>query len=153
MQSGGYEQRFAKDEIIIKENAKGDRIFLIRSGTVLIARRGPEPDELIPIVELGPGEIFGEMYLMHSNQLRNAYVVAASEVVVNVFFEEEIAADLKTMSPFQRAMFGGLTSRLSDMNNHYLKLTLAAVGEGADEPAPTVVENDKIRRNLKGTVN
>lgn len=154
MQSDGYEQRFAKDEVIIRENTRGDRVFLIRSGTVLIAKRGSEPDELIPIVELGPGELFGEMYLMNSNQMRSAYVVAQTEVVVNVFFEEEIIEDLRKMSPFQRAMLGGLSSRLGDMNNHYLKLTLATVGdESTEKHEADLLENEKIRRDLKGTVN
>ncbi len=130
----GHEQRFAKGEVIIRQGSRGDRAYLIKAGQVIICKKG-EPGEMVPIMKLGPGEMFGEMYLLSNNHMRNATVIAASEVIVNVFFEDVILPDFERMTPFQKIMINGLHSRLNEMNDNYVKLAVAANGTHNAAPA------------------
>ena len=107
-----HQQRFAKGETILEQGARGDRTFVIKAGNVLVCKEGDVPGEMVPIESLGPGELFGEMYLVMNDLTRTATVVAVNEVTVDVFFEEEVLRDLDNMSFLQRMMFKGLNSRL-----------------------------------------
>jgi len=54
---------FLKGMVIIKEGDEGDSLFIIKSGAVKVTKKNKEGiDELV--VELGPGDPFGEMALI-----------------------------------------------------------------------------------------
>jgi CRP-like cAMP-binding protein len=61
-------------EVIFREGDAGDRMFMIRSGTVRISKN--TPTGMVTITTLGPGETFGEMALLDS-QPRSATATAA----------------------------------------------------------------------------
>ena len=119
------------------------RTYLLKRGTVLVCREHPEDGRRVPIEKLEPGELFGEMYLMSNPHLRNASVVALDEVLVDVFFEESIAQDLETVSPVLKAVFKGLTRRLTKMTDHYVDLTLKLSGE-KPEATPGGIQADAL---------
>ena len=110
--SYSHEQRYAKGETILTQGARGDRTFVIKTGEVLICKQGDSIMEMVPIEALGPGEMFGEMYLGTDHMKLTANVIAMEDVVGEVFFEADVLKDLETMSPFQKQVFRGLAGRL-----------------------------------------
>ena len=129
-----HEQRFAQGETIIHQGVRGDRTFVIRAGQVLICKQGDDEDEVVPIESLGPGDLFGEMYLATNDLLRTATVVAVNEVTVDVFFEEQILRDLDNMSPLQKMMFLGLNRRLQKTTDNLVRKAHATEAGGRSAP-------------------
>ena len=68
-------RHFVADEPIFEEGAVGDELFVVLSGRVRVRKGGT------PIVELGPGEHFGEMALIDRGP-RSASVSAIDETLV-----------------------------------------------------------------------
>jgi CRP-like cAMP-binding protein len=114
-------QHFGKGEVIIPEGSKGDRIYRILSGEVLICKKNAQ-NRMIPIAKLESGEIFGEMYLFEGSGVRSATVIAANDVRVEVFFEEEIQAELAHASPELRQMLSSFTYRLRNTTCDFVSL-------------------------------
>lgn len=114
-----HQQRFAKGEHIIEQGVTGDRTFVIRRGNVLVCHEDSD-GSLIPIKELGPGEVFGEMYLYNEGTTRNATVVAVNEVMVDVVFDEYYREEMSRLSPFQKIMIQGMNQRLNETTEDYL---------------------------------
>lgn len=54
-----YERRFAAGEIVFDEGESGEVLYVVVSGAVELARRGPLGERLV--ARIGPGEFFGEM--------------------------------------------------------------------------------------------
>lgn len=119
MSSNFHQQRFAKGQKIVTQGEVGDRTYVIRTGNVLVCRED-DKGEMIPIKELGPGDMFGEMYLYNSETVRTATVVAVNEVVVDVLFDEIYRKEMEKLSPFQKKMIQGLTERLNETTDNYL---------------------------------
>lgn len=61
----------------------------------MICRESAESGDLLRIAELGPGHMFGEMYLLSHEHTRNATAIAASEVTAYVVFEDSVAQDFQ----------------------------------------------------------
>ena len=72
------QQRFAGGATIIKQGEEGDAFYIIRSGNVEVALEGKDGSS-IPIVQLGPGEGFGEMALL-KDEPRYASVTATTDL-------------------------------------------------------------------------
>jgi CRP-like cAMP-binding protein len=66
----GEEEEYDKDDVIVREGETGDQVYLVREGMVkVLVSQGvipdvPGPPRMKPIVELGPGQSFGEMALL-----------------------------------------------------------------------------------------
>ncbi|WP_373532185.1 cyclic nucleotide-binding domain-containing protein [Vampirovibrio sp.] len=114
-------QHFGKGETIFPEGTKGDRIYRIISGEVLICKKGVQ-GKTIPITKLGEGEIFGEMYLFDGSGSRSASVVAASDLKVEVYFEDEIQAELINAPPEVQQMLTSFTNRLKNTTGNFASL-------------------------------
>jgi len=56
------EEKFAKDEMIFQEEAPGDRMYVIKAGSVKIVKRVKDKENTLAV--LNPGEFFGEMALL-----------------------------------------------------------------------------------------
>jgi CRP-like cAMP-binding protein len=56
------EEKFNKDDVIFQEEAPGDRMHVIKSGTVKIIKKVKDKENTIAV--LNPGEFFGEMALL-----------------------------------------------------------------------------------------
>lgn len=114
-------QHFGKGEIVFPEGSKGDRIYRILSGEVLICKKSPR-GKIIPITKLTAGEIFGEMYLFDSNGDRSASVLATTDLKVEVFFEEDIQAELQDAPEEIRQMLTAFTNRLRQTTGSFAGL-------------------------------
>ena len=69
-----------KNEIIFKQNDKGDCAYIVESGQVLIYLT--ENSEEIPLSSIRPGEIFGEISLL-DNQTRSASARAVENTTLH----------------------------------------------------------------------
>lgn len=125
-----HEKRFCKGEFIFKEGAWGDRIFEIQSGEVVIFKKSPE-NQMVPVATVGPGEIFGEMYLLNKDHVRNASAVATSELIVKVYFEEVIIQDMVSLTPRQRKLVEGLTKKLANITDVYVVHKAQEIGNNS----------------------
>ena len=60
--SVGEEKTLEKDELVFDEDSKGNRMYIIKSGSVKILKKVKNQENTIAV--LGPGEFFGEMALL-----------------------------------------------------------------------------------------
>ncbi len=72
------EEHFPAGAVIIGEGEPGDRMFFLSGGRVTVVKGHGSP-QATPLVELGPGDFFGEMSLVES-VVRSASVVANDAV-------------------------------------------------------------------------
>lgn len=56
------EEKFNKDDMVFQEEAPGDRMHVIKGGTVKIVKKVKDKENTIAV--LNPGEFFGEMALL-----------------------------------------------------------------------------------------
>jgi CRP-like cAMP-binding protein len=54
---------YSKGEMIIREDSLCNTFYMIKSGTVMVSRRGEKKDDT-PIAKLNPGRYFGELSLL-----------------------------------------------------------------------------------------
>ena len=146
-----HEHRFAKGEKIITQGDVGDRVYLIRSGKVLVCRE--ENGRMLPLSEVGPGQMFGEMYIYEQHSTRNASVVAVEETLVEVMFDESYRAEMQNLTPLQKQLVSGLNHRLNDMTDSVVKTMTH--GKSIPEvrlPSDAAVFNgDRLRETLRET--
>lgn len=114
-------QYFDKGEVIIPEGVRGDRMYRILSGEVLVCKKNGN-GKMVPIARLGEGEIFGEMYLFDAQGIRSASVIAVNSVQLEVFFQEDIEQDLQGLAPAMRQMLMAFDSRLRSTTGSYASL-------------------------------
>ena len=114
-------QHFGKGEVIFPEGTKGDRIYRIVSGEVLICKKSAR-GKMIPIAKLTDGEIFGEMYLFDGSGDRSATVMASTDLKVEVYFEDEIQAELVNAPQEVKQMLVSFTSRLRSTTGNFASL-------------------------------
>ncbi len=155
-----HEKRYGKGEFVFKQGTWGDRVYEIQSGEVVIFRHG-DNNQMVPIATIGPGELFGEMYLLNKEHVRNASAVATSELVVRIYFEEVVIQDMVALSPRQRKLVEGLTKKLVEITDVYVvqkskemasknlaELNLEEGQRAANKFLPSVkpvnVDNDKL---------
>ncbi|MDD2685300.1 MAG: cyclic nucleotide-binding domain-containing protein [Gallionella sp.] len=90
-----HRRTYIKDEIIFDEGEKGQAIYFIIDGKVLICKQGRPQDGAI--AELGAGQCFGEMALI-DNSPRMAQVRAAEDCTLDVLFREDFLGLIETHS-------------------------------------------------------
>ncbi len=74
------EQSFSNGDVITRQGAQGDELYVVRQGFVEVIRSHPsDNDKPRTVVHLGEGQIFGEMALVDHGP-RSATIQAASEV-------------------------------------------------------------------------
>lgn len=71
---------FAPDEVIVREGAPGDSMFLIEDGTVRV-QTNDSAGRPLELARLGAGEFFGEV-AVHTGRPRTATIVAQTPVTV-----------------------------------------------------------------------
>ena len=114
-------QHFNKGEVIIPEGSKGDRVYRILSGYVLICKKNSQ-GKMIPITKLEAGEIFGEMYLFSSSGASSASVIAEDNLQVEVFFTEDMQNELSKASPEIQQILNAMTNRLRTTTSSFAGL-------------------------------
>jgi CRP-like cAMP-binding protein len=91
---------------IIMETTPADSAYIILDGTVQIRRSGTV------IAELGPGDVFGEIALVHHG-LRNASAVATTQIRALRLGEDAIAVLLEQDQSFADTLRSYAESRLA----------------------------------------
>lgn len=81
----GYERSFGKGDTILSEGEKSRELFIIGEGMVEVSLT--TADTSTPLVNLGTGQIFGEMSLVDRGA-RSATVTAVSDAVLQVIPHE-----------------------------------------------------------------
>ncbi len=128
-------RQFQKGQTIIQEGSVGDCSFKILVGEVIICKRNPQ-GQLIPVAKVGPGEIFGEMYLFENDHIRTASAIAVSDAVsVEVYSQSDISDMLANLSEPTRDIFQGLSQRLKTVSESYTQMAQTAPAQ------PGVVES------------
>lgn len=93
-------------EKLTEEGEKADGAYLILSGEVAVERGGQE------IGRLGPGEFVGEIALLNWSAARTATVVAASDLEVLRYTNDDVEQLVHVLPHFKRAMDDAAFSRL-----------------------------------------
>jgi CRP/FNR family transcriptional regulator, cyclic AMP receptor protein len=101
--------RFAASEVIFSEGDKGDAMYVVRSGEVVIERGGR------PMETLGAGGIFGEMALIDGSP-RSATVRAKTDCVVAPINEKSFLFLVHETPFFAIAVMRTLADRLRRMD-------------------------------------
>ena len=86
-------KKYPKSSMIILEEEYGDKIFIIKAGTVKITRVNDEGKEVI-IALLGSGDFFGEMAILDGNS-RSANALAQEQCELVTINKEDFLEMLK----------------------------------------------------------
>lgn len=74
-----FTRTYPGDEVIFLELSEGNELFIIDSGTVSIQFALANQDQHYQIVELGPGDVLGEVSFIENGQ-RSATAIAETDV-------------------------------------------------------------------------
>jgi CRP-like cAMP-binding protein len=92
---------FAKDTLIFEEGERGQHMYIVRSGRVLITRRLKGEDK--KLAELREGAIFGELALLDGGS-RMASAKALTDCVCEEISIDNVRKRMLSMDPFDRAL-------------------------------------------------
>lgn len=119
------ERHYRKGELILLQGDSGDEIYFILSGSVHIFSF--ELNKKMTYVTLGAGEFFGEMALIHPQQVRSASAEAATGTRLALLkrncFEQFIAHSPRLVL----LMLDDIMERLRQANRHIYDLTFLSV--------------------------
>ncbi len=107
-------------KVIIKENTKGDNIYIILDGKVRVSRFINGKEEAI--VFLNPGDMFGEMAIL-GKQERSATIIAHTDIVMFMFKGKEFKSLIDENHDIgfyvYRKMAQTLAKRLKELDKRY----------------------------------
>lgn len=106
---------FEAGEVIVREGDEGDEAYIIYSGQVKVYRTLNHDHSFI-LIELGPGEMFGEMALF-GDGLRNASVKAVKETLVGVISKERLYEIIREFPDIAIGILKIQTQRFSRAEN------------------------------------
>lgn len=89
--SAAQERTFAAGDAVVRQGDPGSSLFVVVEGLLEVYRCHEAHAEPVRVVELQPGDFFGEMSLL-TGALRSATVLAATESVVYEIGAQEINA-------------------------------------------------------------
>jgi CRP/FNR family transcriptional regulator, cyclic AMP receptor protein len=112
-------QRYSDGDIILKQGAIGDEMYVIESGTVRVFRTIGNSETLLGVLK--PGEVFGELALFDYKP-RSASARAVGETVVRVVSRDEFSA-LKC-DPVIRELLKALGRRLRAADDAFERLNV-----------------------------
>jgi CRP-like cAMP-binding protein len=95
---------------LCEEGTRGDEFFVIVDGAARVTRGGQ------PLTTLGPGDFFGELALLDSNDRRDATVVAVGPTQVFVVGRREFSALLESAPALTLKLLRGMARRLHEVD-------------------------------------
>jgi CRP/FNR family transcriptional regulator, cyclic AMP receptor protein len=108
-------RRYAREDVVIHEDERGDVFCLIQHGKVKITMTSPEGKELI-LSTLGPGEFFGEMALL-DDEPRSASVIATEKLEVLTIWRSDFLQLLNENFSITRKLLAEMSKRLRDASS------------------------------------
>jgi CRP/FNR family transcriptional regulator, cyclic AMP receptor protein len=113
------------DDTVFEEGDRGDRCFVIQSGSVKVLRRFPDGRRMT-LARLGPGSVFGELALM-GGERRSATVQAAEPTVVVGLGADSVMEILRRDPEASLGVALTLADRLRAANERLFDYALATV--------------------------
>jgi CRP/FNR family transcriptional regulator len=109
----GYEKQLKSGEVLFKEGAGGDEMYLIRSGKIKIVKDLEGTSKTLAII--GEGEFFGEMALLDKSP-RSASAIAETDARLIIVDRDAFLSSVNK-NPFIKYIIETLTTRLRKTNN------------------------------------
>lgn len=111
-------RNFKSDEIIFKEGAIGDSLYIVKSGSVRVTKLDNGGEEKVLAI-LNPGDHFGEIALV-DNHPRSATVIANEDTELIQIqaddFNKLLESDKEIALKFYKSFVKVLCARLRDTN-------------------------------------
>jgi CRP-like cAMP-binding protein len=148
LQSISQRELFLKDEVILEEGSAQNKLYLITKGSARISLSMDGSDEEMVLVELGAGEMLGEVSLVIDAP--HAATVIARETTEVITFNRQVLFDLMEKNPDIAArmwsrLARALGNKLKNSNDRYLSHAKEVHDDVADkllETGPLINEND-----------
>jgi CRP-like cAMP-binding protein len=105
------EVSYADKAVIIKEDTKGDSVYVLLEGRVKVKKN--TPGGMITVDTLKEGAVFGEMALFDKSKgVRTATALADGPVKVGVMDKDRLEQEFEALSPQLQGLIKTLISRL-----------------------------------------
>jgi CRP/FNR family cyclic AMP-dependent transcriptional regulator len=105
------EEKYKDGDIIFEEGSSGDWIYVIESGAVEISKIMRGEKEVL--LELGPGEIMGELGFI-TKMPRTATATAVGDTTVGIIDPISFEQEFNRLSPDFQAVLISLATRLKE---------------------------------------
>ncbi len=110
-----FRQSYRKSEVIFKEGSTGSKMYLIRSGRVLLSVRQNETQE-VPLIVLNPGDFFGEMALVDDSPRSATASAVEDDTELIVMDRARFLFMVRQQPEFALSLMHTLCRRLRDMD-------------------------------------
>ena len=143
-------KKYPKSSMIILEEEYGDRLFIIKNGTVKITRVNDEGKEVI-IALLGAGDFFGEMAILDGNS-RSANALAQEKCELITINKEDFLDMLKNNFQMCMNLLEELAVRLRKSDQQIEALSLSDAEHRIGVSLLNLAEDRGIIKNGEVTI-
>jgi len=144
------ERKYPKGSMIILEEEYGDKLFIVKDGTVKITRVNDEGKEVI-LALLGSSEIFGEMAIL-DGESRSANVLAQENCILIVISSEDFIRILKSNFKVSFALMSELAKKIRKSDLQIEALSLSDAEHRIGVSILSLAEDMGVIRNGKVTI-
>ena len=144
------ERKYPKGSMIILEEEYGDKLFIVKEGTVKITRVNDEGKEVI-LALLGSSEIFGEMAIL-DGESRSANVLAQENCNLIVISSEDFIEILKDNFNVSFALMSELAKKIRKSDLQIEALSLSDAEHRIGVSILSLAEDMGVIRNGKVTI-
>ena len=144
------ERKYPKGSMIILEEEYGDKLFIVKDGTVKITRVNDEGKEVI-LALLGSSEIFGEMAIL-DGESRSANVLAQENCTLVVISSEDFLKILKQNFKVSFALMSELAKKIRKSDLQIEALSLSDAEHRIGVSILSLAEDMGVIRNGKVTI-
>ena len=144
------ERKYPKGSMIILEEEYGDKLFIVKEGTVKITRVNDEGKEVI-LALLGSSEIFGEMAIL-DGESRSANVLAQENCNLIVISSEDFIEILKDNFKVSFALMSELAKKIRKSDLQIEALSLSDAEHRIGVSILSLAEDMGVIRNGKVTI-
>ena len=117
------EKKYTKDTMIVLENESSDSLYIIKEGSVKVARYSEDGGEVILTI-LNDDDFFGEMSLV-DGEPRSANVIALEKTIVYVLNRYDLMELIKKCPSIAIAMLEEMVARLRKSDKYIKGLSLS----------------------------
>lgn len=117
------EKHFSSGQEVFHEGAPGDGIYAVKTGLVEISTNNA--DTRVPLSQILPGEVFGEMAVIE-NKPRSANAIATEATVVWFIPRDEMLKLIERSPALAFSLLQIISRRLREFNRHYLSEVVQA---------------------------